>query len=471
VQAPAIRFEPLENQVRSPGVLLKLKLAAGESPGVRERRIGLPAECIDDAAGTREDVRGARVVPLWFLLEAQDVAEAVQLLEQEEDPVLLGPPTRRRTESAPEQQRADCAWRLPGGGRNVGGHAVGVDCTMGAPVASLALESIGAFTSAGPSTAQTMAALCLRVSLFEELPSRDAQGEPVIGALSALPLDKAEGLDRLTTLATLALEECGGDPRDGRPLPLLLCAPEPGDALPDPAALLRAIVSEAPVAIEERASAVFAGGRIGLFPALRAATRLIAEGGFAGCYIGGVDSLVDYVALDIALRAGLVKTGPTPEGFVPGEGAVFLRVAARAGSGTLRTIAGVGEAQDPAPRGSSEPNSGTGYTRAAHAALAEARVGVPAIGLVVHDAAGDRFGFRDAGFAISRLSPRPDPVPTIWMPATVAGEMGAAYGPLAIAQAAFFLQKQVSPGPAALVLGAAKGAGRGAAVLIDPSAR
>jgi 3-oxoacyl-[acyl-carrier-protein] synthase-1 len=340
-----------------------------------------------------------------------------------------------------------------------------------ARVAPLALESIGAFTSAGPSTAQTMAALCLGVSLFEELPERDAAGEPVIGALSALPLDKGEGLDRLTTLAALALEECGGDPAGGRPLPLLLCAPEPGAALPDPEALLRAVIAEAPVAVEERASTVFAGGRIALYPALRAAARLIAEGGFAGCYVGGVDSLVDHVALDIALRAGQVKTGPTPEGFVPGEGAVFLRLAARPGPATLRTIAGVGEAQDPAPRGSAEPNSGTGFARAAHAALAEARTDVAALGLVVHDASGDRFGFRDAGFAISRLTPRTDPAPTIWMPATVAGEMGAAYGPLALAQAAFFLHKQVSAGPAALVLGAARGPARGAAVLVDPSAR
>jgi 3-oxoacyl-[acyl-carrier-protein] synthase-1 len=340
-----------------------------------------------------------------------------------------------------------------------------------ARVASLALESIGAFTSAGPSTAQTMAALCLGVSLFEELPDRDAAGEPVIGLPSALPLDKAQGVERLTALAGLALEECGGDPSGGRPLPLLLCAPEPGDALPDPEALLRAVLAEAPMAIEARASAVFAGGRIALFPALRAAARLIAEGGFAGCYIGGVDSLVDHETLDAAIRAGLVKTGPTPEGYVPGEGAVFLRLAARPGPGTLRVIAGVGEAQDPAPRGSSEPNSGTGFTHAAHAALAEARAAVPAIGLVVHDASGDRFGFRDVGFAISRLSPRQDPAPTIWAPATVAGEMGAAYGPLAVAQAAFFLHKQVSPGPAALVRGAATGAARGAAVLVEPPGR
>jgi 3-oxoacyl-[acyl-carrier-protein] synthase-1 len=338
-------------------------------------------------------------------------------------------------------------------------------------VAPLALESIGAFTSAGPSTAQTMAALCLGISLFEELPERDAAGEPVIGLPSALPLDKGEGPERLATLAALAFEECGADPGGGRPLPLVLCAPEPGEAIPDPEALLRAIVAQSPVPIDERASVVVAAGRIGLFPALRAASRLIAEAGFSGCYLGGVESLVDHVALDTALRAGLVKSGPTPEGYVPGEGAVFLRLAARPGPGTLRVIAGVGEAQDPAPRGSSEPNSGTGFTHAAHAALAEARAAVPTIGLVVHDAAGDRFGFRDAGFAISRLSPRQDPAPTLWAPATIAGEMGAAYGPLAIAQAAFFLQKQVSAGPTALVLGAAAGAARGAAVLVDPNAR
>ena len=348
---------------------------------------------------------------------------------------------------------------------------MGVDCTMGAPVASLALESIGAFTSAGPSTAQTMAALCLRVSLFEELPSRDAQGEPVIGALSALPLDKAEGVDRLTTLAALALEECGGDPRDGRPLPLLLCVPEPGDPLPDPAALLRAVVAESPVAIEERASAVFAGGRIALFPALRAAARLLAEGGLRRL-LHRRRRLAR--RLRRARRRAAGRTGqdrPHARGVRPrrGRGLSPRRGPSRPRNTPDDRRGGRGPGSRPAwlvgaeqrhrlrPRGARRARGGARRCPGDRARRPRCRG-------------------RSVRIPRRRLrhlpaEPAPDPTPTIWMPATVAGEMGAAYGPLAIAQAAFFLQKQVSPGPAALVLGAATGAARGAAVLVEPSAR
>jgi 3-oxoacyl-(acyl-carrier-protein) synthase len=312
-----------------------------------------------------------------------------------------------------------------------------------------------------------MAALCLGIKLFEELPSKDAQGHPVIGALSGLALNKAAGLERLVTMGVLALGECAGG-QGGERLPLLLCTPEPGDALVEPEDVLRGLAAQSPVGIDGPNSRAFAGGRGALFPALQEAARLLEAGVFRACYLGGVDSLVDEEALDAVLRAGRVKTAAEPEGFVPGEGAVFLRIAARSTRGTLATIAGIGEARETAPRGSSMPNHGIGLAQAARAALNKAGVRMDAVGIVVHDAAGDRFGFREAALGLARLRPRAEPPPSIWTPATVTGEIRAAYAPLALAQAAFFLHKKVSAGPGALVLGAAAGPARGAALLLEP---
>lgn len=331
----------------------------------------------------------------------------------------------------------------------------------------VALESIGAFTSAGPSTAQTMAALCLGVKLFEEMPVHDARGEPVVGALSALPLGDAHEADRLVTLAALALEECGAARPDDR-LPVLLCAPEPSAALPAPDDVLRALLAAPPVAVDARGSRVFAGGRTAFHAAFREALRLLGAAEARACYVGGVDSFVDRFPLDTALRAGRIKTSDQPEGFVPGEGAVFLRIAARPSGDVLATIAGFGLADEQVGRGSPDADHGGRLAAAARMALAEARADMEAVGLVVHDASGPRPGFREAALALARLRPRPDPAPAVWTPATVAGELGAAYGPLALAQAAFFLAKRVNPGPGALVLASAAGPTRVAAVVLEP---
>ena len=61
------------------------------------------------------------------------------------------------------------------------------------------------------------------------------------------------------------------------------------------------------------------------------------------------------------------------------------------------------------------------------------------VGAVFHDASGDRFGFREAGMALTRLRPRAEPPPAVWAPATCTGEIGAASGPFALAAAATFL--------------------------------
>ncbi|HLK92918.1 MAG TPA: hypothetical protein VKZ18_23700 [Polyangia bacterium] len=326
----------------------------------------------------------------------------------------------------------------------------------------LAIQAVGAFTGAGTSAARAIGSLRLALKFFGELPTLDADGDPIIGAPTPLDLDEVKGVERLATMAALALAECAAK-RDS-PAAVLLCLPTPVDDAFVPADVLATLAAEASFPVDRGASRAFAGGRVAMFEALAEAERLLSTRAVPAVYLGGADSLIDVEPLDRALRAGLLKIGAA-EGFVPGEGAAFVRLDATPGDETLGLVTGRATANEAAPRGGPEPSTGQGLTQAARAALADARLGIADVGAFLPDASGDRFGLREAGLALTRLRPRAQPTPEVWYPAACTGELGAAAGPFALATAATFLHRRVCQGPAALVLGTSAGAARGAAVV------
>jgi 3-oxoacyl-[acyl-carrier-protein] synthase-1 len=329
-------------------------------------------------------------------------------------------------------------------------------------VRPLAIQAVGAFTGSGTSATRAIGSVRLGLKFFGELPSLDAAGEPLIGATT--PIDcSVEGVARLATMAAVALGECAEGCEDSRAA-ILLCLPPPVDGSFVPADVMALLSAEAPFAGDRILNQMFSGGRETVFEALAEAERLLSTRAVSTVYLGGVDSLVDREPLDRALRAGLVKAGAA-EGFVPGEGAAFIRLGIGAQPGALSFVAGVAVEREPYPRRSSSPNTGDGLARAGRAALAAASLPSAEVGLFFHDASGDRFGFREAAMALVRLRSRAEPTPQVWAPATCTGEMGAAYGPFALAAAATFLHRGVCPGPAALVLGSGVGAAPGAAVV------
>lgn len=332
----------------------------------------------------------------------------------------------------------------------------------------LAIQAVGAFTGSGINAARAIGSVRLGLKFFGELPSLDAAGDPLIGAPTPIDLGSVEGVARLVTMAAVALGECAEGCAESRAA-ILLCLPAPVEGSFVPAGVLDMLCAEVPFAVDPVSSRVFSTGRAAVFDALVEAERLLSTRAVSTVYLGGVDSLVDREPLDRALRAGLVKAGAA-EGFVPGEGAAFIRLGIGSQPGALGVVVGVATASEPSPRGSSSPNTGDGLARAGRAVLAAASIPSAAVGLFFHDASGDRFGFREAAMALVRLRPRAEPVPQVWAPATCTGEMGAAYGPFALAAAATFLHRGVCPGPAALVLGSGLGAARDAALVIAAAA-
>lgn len=331
----------------------------------------------------------------------------------------------------------------------------------------LAIQAVGVFTSAGPSVATALGSARLGLKFFEELPYRDAAGNPIVGARTPLDLGDVAGVERLVTMALIALGECGG-PKDAPPgpaAPLLLCLPEPVANSFAPAGLLAILCGESAGRVDSGTSRVFALGRASVFDAIEEADRLLSTRAARTVYLGGVDSFIDRQTLDRLLRAGRLQTSTT-EGFVPGEGAAFLRLAAAPDAETLALIASVSRTAEACTRASGKPNTGEALAQAGRAAMAAAPTSVAAVGGFIHDAAGDRFGFREAATALTRLRPRAAPPPEVWTTAACAGELGAAFGPVALATAATFLHRNVVADPAVLVLGTSDGAPRGAAVVM-----
>ena len=328
----------------------------------------------------------------------------------------------------------------------------------------LAIQAVGVFTSAGPSSATALGSSRLGLKFFEELPYRDAAGNPIVGAPTPLDLDEVAGVERLATMAGIALAECIGK-KEAPPAPLLLCLPQPVDGSFMPNGLLAIVCGESAGRIDVAASRVFAAGRTAFLDAIDEADRLLSTRAARAVYLGGVDSFVDRETLDRYVRAGRLQTSTT-EGFVPGEGAAFLRLAAAPDAETMALIAGVSRSVEANTRESGKPNSGAALAQAGRTAIAAAATSGAVVGAFIHDAAGDRFGFREAATAITRLRPRAEPPPQVLTTAASAGELGAAFGPVALATAAIYLQRNVVVDPAVLVFGTSDGPARGAAVVM-----
>ena len=256
------------------------------------------------------------------------------------------------------------------------------------PVRGLAIEAVGAFGGAGTSATRAFGAMRLGLKLFEELPSLDADGQPLIGARTPIDLAAYDGVARMVAMAVLALRECAGE-HANTAAPLLLCLPEPVDGAFAPEGVLSLVAHESSVAVERASSRVFPTGRLGALAALLEAERLLSSRAANMVYVGGVDSLVDREALDRALRAGRIKTS-TSDGIIPGEGAAFLRLSLDAGR-ALATVAGLATGTEPAPSEPGAASTGEGLTSAARAALADAGLDMAQLGAVFHDGAGDRF--------------------------------------------------------------------------------
>jgi 3-oxoacyl-[acyl-carrier-protein] synthase I len=333
---------------------------------------------------------------------------------------------------------------------------------------SLAIQSLGTFTSVGGDVPMTMASLLTQFQAFDDLAALASDGEPLTGA--ATPLSpRLTGVARLGALGLLALRECAAAAQPGAPLPVLVCAPDPADLQISPGGLLELVTADAGIAVDRQQSRVFARGRIAVLEALIAARTLLTTRRATGCYLVGVDSLVMGDRPRRLVQQGRVLDGNSVDGFVPGEGAAALLLTAD-GKG-LAVIAGLGTGAEPAGGNEELPVTGAGLHEAALRALAESGTPGTQLAAVVHDVSGVHRDFEELLLARTRPPMDVAQQAQVYAPALSVGEIGAAAGPLALAMLAFFIQQGVVDGPGLCLFRSSDQARGAAAVTPAPQRR
>jgi 3-oxoacyl-[acyl-carrier-protein] synthase-1 len=215
---------------------------------------------------------------------------------------------------------------------------------------------------------------------------------------------------------------------------------------------------------------LYFGGHTGIAHAIAEATRALQAGELERCIVGGIDSCIELHMLEWAAKAGMLKTGAFPVGFLPGEAACFILLekgepaAANGYSRRVSICAGPSLLRDEIGRFSESPPNGRALARVIESVLATS----PApLGVLIGDLNGDSHRANDWGYAVVRLQEKfPMGNVPMWVSALSFGEVGAATGAVAIAMATRGMQRGYAPaGPALIWL--ASDSGEKAALMLQ----
>lgn len=336
-------------------------------------------------------------------------------------------------------------------------------------------------TPLGRSASASAAAARANVSRFQRRTCLGVAGPNAftISASSFLPRFAPEArpsvVPRLAALVEIAAAQVRLDPAlCPQELPVILGVPSARPGLPDGAieeitrAAGAALAAKGLAPVVEALPLDHAAGLAGLERAL----RLLDERGASVCLVGGVDSYLSFETLAWLNEREQLKSEQNRWGFVPGEGAGFLvvaapRLAAAAGLAPRAVVLTAASAREEVPPRTAEPQTGKGLTAALRGALAA----LPA-GQVVHetvcDLNGERWRGDEAGFSIPRAASRFAAAGRYAAPATAFGDAGAASGPLFAATAIHAAERGVARGPLTLIWTSADAGPRAAALLSIP---
>lgn len=295
---------------------------------------------------------------------------------------------------------------------------------MSPPLA--AVTGSGARCPLGLSALQ--ATMCTRARKAEPRSTafRDKRGR-FIGA-STTPGLAADfhGPERLLALASPALREAASGAPLTRALPLFLALPEPGrpdDESQLDGAIVQALSRQSGVALDERRSRTIRAGHAGFGLALAEAVSLLSHGA-DDVLVGGADSYYHPEVLAFLDRECRLHALGAEDGFVPSEGAAFLRLSRRAPAGSeLARLVHVEAGREETVL-SGQPNVAATMTKL----LARAAAASPAgkLGWVLPDVNGERHRVREWVLATRRGSLADGCVEERL--AAELGDMGAALG-------------------------------------------
>jgi len=329
---------------------------------------------------------------------------------------------------------------------------------------TLDILACGAVTPVGLSAVTTHAAMQAGVAAFAEssffqhtLPPRPHQASWV--PLRDSPDDESRRT-RLVQLAADAIAQClvGVEADALARTALILCLEEPFRAGADAQeagddTIIDDILAVLGVRFHAR-SRIVREGNAGALAALLFARELIEAGEIDQCLLGGVDSFVNVRDLRRFEGSYRLKQVGVAQGFVPGEAAAFVRLAAHGAiaANAMAEIVGVGIArEDPRCIVLSDGHpTGDALREAVQRALADGQVSEADIVFRVSDLNGEQYRGIESMLAMSRIyRTHRDEIP-IRLPAASIGETGAAAGALLLVSSALSFASGDAPGPLAV---------------------
>jgi 3-oxoacyl-[acyl-carrier-protein] synthase-1 len=308
-----------------------------------------------------------------------------------------------------------------------------------------------AVTSVGFSAPAACAAIRAGISNPSPTKFMDSAGEPILGHAVPLPFEEAwAGRPRLVAMGIRAIREClAAVPAILWPeIPVLLCVAErdrPGRLAHVDDELLRDLANSLDCSFHP-ASRTFPRGTTGAYAALRVGRGLLAESSARFVLIVGVDTFLNSGTLSAYRADHRILTSENSNGFMPGEGAAAVLIAADEPSSSV-AVTGLGFAVETAHVSSDQPLRADGLTRAVADALQEAGVTSDSVDFRITDIAGEYYYFKEAALAVSRCLRRSKAEFDLWHPAECTGQIGAAMGPLTVAVAAAAVKKGYAKGP------------------------
>jgi 3-oxoacyl-[acyl-carrier-protein] synthase I len=345
---------------------------------------------------------------------------------------------------------------------------------------AVVLVGIGMFTPIGLSAAETAASVRAGTMRFTETSLMDKRLEPFTLAEipeEGLPL-LAESLDRpglpirerrMLRLATAPLVECLEVlPPDRPPPPLHLGLPETETMLPlNSERFLKLVAMQTGARFQAELGSAEYYGRAGGLAAIGGAIAAILSGSAPFAVAGAIDTYRDLYVLGKLDRDKRVKSSSNLDGFVPGEGAVFLLLASAdaasaAGMTPIARLTSVSTAEEPGHLYSDQPYKGEGLAALLEALLSD---GLPPIQEVYASMNGESHWAKEWGVAFMRNRSAFLEDHGMHHPADCYGDLGAASGPAMVALASLGIRDGYRKSPAIVYASSDRGA-RAALALI-----
>ena len=366
----------------------------------------------------------------------------------------------------------------------------------GTKALALCVTALEAVTPLGFDAEQTGAAIRARFNRFADHPFRMAlvddpeteDPEPLVISWLEEVAPAYEGGTRMLELAVPALKsllaKSGLKRADLARGALFLSLPQadPGWEEAGPAGdITEELVRR--VGLTALASAkAYRAGHTGFAACLAAAAKALAAGEAAFCLVGGVETYHSDQRLAALDQAWRLKTARAADGFIPGEGAVFLVLetapaAAARGAAVLATVSCLGFGREPRPYGSDFLSSGQGLSQALQPAFSRPAASTASAASaekpgrwILCDLNGESYRAAEWAVARTRASEKLDPIAALTHPADCLGDTGAASGGLLVAYALHAFGRGYAPAREALIWNASDDGARSAFLLSAPGA-